>query len=65
MKVAWTSRKHCIKQRNTVCSGNDEGAELIIGDPNETLNSLSSTDRWANRKDQLRIGTVFEGLHQP
>jgi len=65
MEVTWTSRKYCIRQRSIVCSGNDEEAELIIRNSNKTLNSLSPTDRWANRKDQPRIKTVFEGLHQP
>jgi len=45
MEVAWTSRKYCIRQRSIVCSGNDEGAELIIGNSNKTLNSLLPTDR--------------------
>jgi len=64
MEIAWTSRKHCIRQRSIVCSRNNKEAKPTIGNPNKTLNSLSSTDRWANRKDQPRIGTIFEGLHR-
>jgi len=40
MKVAQTSRKHYIRQGSTVYSGNNEGIEQIIGNPNKTLNSV-------------------------
>jgi len=45
MEVAWTSRKHYIRQRSIVCSGNDKGAEPLIGNPNETLNGLPPSNR--------------------
>jgi len=63
MEVAWTSRKYCIGQRSAVCSGNDEGAEPLIGNPNKTLDSLSSSNRWADRKDKPEAETVSEGLY--
>jgi len=64
MEVAWTSRKHRIRQRSTVCGGNDEGAELLIRNPNETLDDLLPSNRWADGKDKPGVGTVSEGLYQ-
>jgi len=63
MKVAQTLRKHCIRQRSIVCSRNDGGAKPLIRNPNKTLNSLSSSNRWADGKDKPGIGTVSEGLY--
>jgi len=45
MEVAQTPRKHCIGQRSVVCGGNNEGAEPFIGNLNETLDSLSPSNR--------------------
>jgi len=45
MEVAWTSRKYCIRQKSAVCSGNDEGAEPLIGNPNKTLDGLLLSNR--------------------
>jgi len=63
IEATWTSRKYCIRQRSAVCSGNDEGAEPFIGNPNQTLDSLSLSNRWANRKDKPGAGTVSKGLY--
>jgi len=63
MKVVQTFRKHCIRQRSVVCSGNNKGVELLIGNPNETLDGLLSSNRWADGKDKPGVGTVFEGLY--
>jgi len=45
MEVAQTSRKYCIGQKSIVCSGNNEGAEPLVGNPNKTLDSLSLSNR--------------------
>jgi len=63
MEVAQTSRKHCIEQRSVVCNRNDKGAELLIGNPNKTLNGLSPSNRWADGKDKPGVGIVSEGLY--
>jgi len=63
MEVAWTSRKYCIRQGSAVCSGNDEGAKPLIGNLNKTLNGLLPSNRWADGKDKLGVGTVSESLH--
>ena len=63
MEVTWTSRKYYIRQRSTVYSGNDEGAESLIGNPNKTLDSLSLSNGWADRKNKPGAGTVSKGLY--
>jgi len=63
MKVVQTFRKHCIRQRSVVCSRNNEGVEPLIGNPNETLDSLLPSNRWTDGKDKPGVGTVFEGLY--
>jgi len=65
IKVAQTFRKHCIGQRSAVCGRNNEGTKPLIGNPNETLDSLLPSNRWANRKDKLGAGIVSEDLYQP
>ena len=52
-------------QRSAVCSGNDEGAKPLIGNPNKTLDSLLPSNRWADGKDKPGAGTVSKGLYQP
>ena len=63
MEVAQTSRKYYIRQRSAVCSGNNKGAEPLIGNPNKTLDGLSPSNGWADRKNKPGAGTVSEGLY--
>jgi len=68
MKLCWKatgSGVMCEGSPYTVCDGNNEGVEQLIGNPNETLNSLSPSNRWADRKNKLGVGTVPEGLYRP
>jgi len=63
MEVAQTFRKHCIEQRSIVCSRDNKETKPLIGNPNKTLNNLSPSNRWADRKDKPGVGTVSEGLY--
>jgi len=63
MEVTWAPGKHHIRQRSTVCSGNDKRAKQLVGNPDETLNSLLLSNGWVDRKDKPRVGAVSEGLH--
>jgi len=45
MEVAWIARKHHIGQRSTVCSRNDKKAEQEVGNQDEAVDSLPSTNR--------------------
>ena len=51
-----------IGQKIPVCGGIDKEVEQNVGSRDEVINSILPTDRWADRTNKPRVGTVLEVL---
>ena len=64
MEVAQITGKHSVRLRTSICSGFDKRVKQDVRDKDEVVDSIPSTDRWANRTYESRVRAVFEVFHR-
>ena len=58
MEVAWTTREHSVRQRTSIHGRVDKKVEQNVGNKDEAVNSILSTDRWVDGMNEPKIGTI-------
>ena len=59
METVWVVKECDLKQRTTVCSGVDKEAEQNVGNWDEVVNIVPSTNKWLNWKNKPGTRTIF------
>ena len=58
MKVAQVAREYCVRQRITVCNGDDKRVEQDAGNWDKAVDIIPPTNWWADRENEPGTGIV-------